>query len=95
MRLLALAALAIIVSRSVLDPEAGVTLLQGLMLMGLGVIVVNWLLPKRGISLTSLVAFHLITRRRKERRHASNPTSIGAGRGHRRHSRNEDRRHAD
>ncbi|MBN8867330.1 MAG: hypothetical protein J0H98_07235 [Solirubrobacterales bacterium] len=71
MRALLLIALTVIVSRSVLDPEAGVSLLQGAVLIGIGFVAINWLFPKRGISLTTLIAFHLITRRRKEKRHAT------------------------
>lgn len=77
MRILLTTLLMLIVARSVLDPAAGVTVLQGLLLIGLGLLAINWLVPRRGLSLGSLIAFHLITRRnRKERRHVASATPM-------------------
>lgn len=76
MRMLALAALTILITRSVLDPNAGITLIQGLLLLGVGWIAVNWMIPKRGMSVTSLVFTYLIVRGRKEKHHASQPEQL-------------------
>ncbi len=73
MRTLALTAIAIVLARSVLDPTAGISMVDGLILMGIAVAAVNCLFPRRGIGIGSLLAIHLITRRnrRKEVRYAS------------------------
>ncbi|HNC15607.1 MAG TPA: hypothetical protein PLV77_06885 [Solirubrobacterales bacterium] len=82
MRFLALTLIALVLARSVLDPEAGITLLQGLLLMALGVVAVNVIFPRRGMSIWPLVVMHLLGRRnrRKEYRHAkAHPTDLRQG----------------